>query len=99
VNYLIKCEMAENNVSGLSSSNFLPPNEYLITPNAERSDRYRQTCWFLREYTDKKEKKIFSINRENQSGAVAKSYMRKGLLIYHEMRKFLVIYEEAVSHI
>ena len=32
-------------------------------------------------------------------GAVAKSYMRKGFLIYEEMRKYLVIYEEAVSHI
>jgi hypothetical protein len=32
-------------------------------------------------------------------GAVAKSYMRKGLLIFEEMRKYLVIYEEAVSHI
>jgi hypothetical protein len=28
---------------------------------------------------------------------VAKSYMRKGFLIYEEMRKYLVIYEEAVS--
>jgi hypothetical protein len=32
-------------------------------------------------------------------GAVAKSYMRKGFLIYEEMGKYLVIYEEAVSHI
>jgi hypothetical protein len=32
-------------------------------------------------------------------GAVAKSYMRKGFLIYEEMSKYLVIYEEAVSHI
>ncbi len=31
-------------------------------------------------------------------GAVAKSYMRKGFLIYEEMRKFLFIYEEAVSY-
>jgi hypothetical protein len=29
-------------------------------------------------------------------GAVAKSYMRKGILIYEEMRKYLVI---GVSHI
>ncbi len=27
-------------------------------------------------------------------GAVANSYMRKGSLIYEEMRKYLVIYEE-----
>jgi hypothetical protein len=32
-------------------------------------------------------------------GSVAKSYMRKGFLIYEEMRKYLTIYEEAVSHI
>jgi hypothetical protein len=34
-------------------------------------------------------------------GPVAKSYMtmRKGFLIYEEMRKYLVIFEEAVSHI
>jgi hypothetical protein len=37
-------------------------------------------------YTNKKEKKIFHICKEIQSGAVAKSYMRKGFLIY-SMRK------------
>jgi hypothetical protein len=31
-------------------------------------------------------------------GSGAKSYMRKDFLIYAEMRKYLVIYEEAVSH-
>jgi hypothetical protein len=45
-------------------------------------------------YTDKKEKKIFLIYQEILKVAVAKSYMRKGFLIYVEMRKFLVIYEE-----
>ncbi len=50
-------------------------------------------------YTDKKEHQIFLIYKEIQSGAVAKSYMRKGLLIYEEMRKYFPIYEEAVSHI
>ncbi len=28
----------------------------------------------------------------------AKSYMRKGFLIYEEMRIYLTIYEEALSH-
>jgi hypothetical protein len=37
-------------------------------------------------YTDKKENQIFLIYKEIQSGAVAKSYMRKGFLIYEEMR-------------
>jgi hypothetical protein len=36
-------------------------------------------------YTDKKEKKIFLIYKEIHSGAVAKSYMKNGFLIY--MRK------------
>jgi hypothetical protein len=49
--------------------------------------------------TDKKEKKIFLTYKKIQLGAVAKSYMRKGFLIYEEMRKYLVKYEEAVSHI
>ena len=35
--------------------------------------------------------------KEIQSGAVAKSYMRKGFLIYEEMRKYFPIYEETVS--
>jgi hypothetical protein len=48
---------------------------------------------------DKKENKIFLIYKEIQSGAVAKSYMRKSFLIYEEMRKYFPIYEEAVSHV
>jgi hypothetical protein len=47
-------------------------------------------------YTDKKD---FLICKEIQMGAVAKSYMRMGVLKYEEMRKYLVLYEEAVSHI
>jgi hypothetical protein len=49
--------------------------------------------------TDKKENQIFLIHKEIQSGAVSKSYMRKGFLIYEEMSKYFPIYEEAVSHI
>jgi hypothetical protein len=37
-------------------------------------------------YTDRKENQIFLIYKEIQSGAVEKSYMRKGFLIY-SMRK------------
>jgi hypothetical protein len=36
-------------------------------------------------YTDKKENQIFLINKEIQNGAVAKSYMTNGLLIYEEI--------------
>ncbi len=50
-------------------------------------------------YTDKKDNQIFLIYKEIQSGAVAKSYMKKGFLIYEEMRTYFPIYEEAVSHI
>ncbi len=37
--------------------------------------------------------------KDIQMGSVAKSCMRKGFLIYEEMRKYLTIIEEAVSHI
>ena len=33
---------------------------------------------------------------EIQMGSVAMSYMRKGFLIYEEMRKYLTIYKEPV---
>ncbi len=42
---------------------------------------------------------FYGVYKEIQSGAVAKSYMRKGFLIYEAMRKYFHIYEEAVSHI
>ncbi len=50
-------------------------------------------------YSDKKENQIFLIYKEIQSGAIAKSYMRKGFLMYEEMRKYFPIYEEAISDI
>jgi hypothetical protein len=52
-------------------------------------------------YTDNKEYKIFLIDKEIQSGAFTKSYMKKGFLIHEEKRKYFPIkeYEEAVSHI
>ena len=54
----------------------------------------------------KKEKQIFLIYKEIQSGAVAKSYMRKGILILYMrkcanislyMRRLLVIYDFATA--
>jgi hypothetical protein len=42
-------------------------------------------------YTDKKENQIFFIYKEIQIGAVAKSYTRKGFLMYEEMRKYFPI--------
>ncbi len=47
----------------------------------------------------KKGNQIFLIYKEIQSRAVAKSYIRKGFLIYEEMRKYFLIYQEAGSHI
>ena len=41
--------------------------------------------------TDKKENPIFLIYKEIQNGAVAKSYMRNGFLIYEEMRKYCYV--------
>jgi hypothetical protein len=49
-----------------------------------------------------KENEFFLTYKEVQMGSVAKSYMRKGLLIYEELRKYLTIlfiYEEADSQI
>ncbi len=54
---------------------------------------YRGQCG---PHTDKKENKIFLINKEILMGSGAKSYMRKDFPIYEEMRKFFTIYEEAV---
>jgi hypothetical protein len=51
--------------------------------------------YYFASHTDKKENQIFLIYKELQSGAIAKSYMRKGFLIYEETRKYLSIYEEA----
>ncbi len=56
-------------------------------------------------YTDKKENLIFLIYKEIQNGAVAKSYMANGLLIYGEVylrissyiRKPFLIYDFATS--
>jgi hypothetical protein len=53
----------------------------------------QRSYWSGSQHTDKKENQIFLIYQEIPIGAVAKSYMRKGFLIYFP------IYEEAVSHI
>ena len=46
----------------------------------------------------KKKIKFFSYIRKFRVEQL-KSYMRKGFLIYEEMRKYFPTYEEAVSHI
>ncbi len=46
-------------------------------------------------YTAKKENNFFFIYKEIQMGTVAKSYTRKGFLIYEEMR--IVIHDIATA--
>ncbi len=41
----------------------------------------------------------FSSYKGILKGLSPKSFMRKGFLIFDEMRKYLVVYEEAVCHI
>ncbi len=36
---------------------------------------------------------MFFIYKKIQNGAVAKSHMKKGFLIFEEMRKYLIIYD------
>jgi hypothetical protein len=52
--------------------------------------KHRETTARVR--TDKKENKIFLIYKEIQSGAVARSYMTKGLFIYGEIFAHFLIY-------
>jgi hypothetical protein len=66
----------------------------LLSLEERESEEQDRIFYFTR--TDKKENKIFLIYKEIQSGAVAKSYMRKGFLIYEEMRKYFPIHEEAL---
>jgi hypothetical protein len=74
------------------SAKFFP---FSISVEKEKKSAYI----LLHNNTDKKEIQIFLIYKEIQSGAIAKSYMRKGFLIDDEMRKYFPIYEKAVSHI
>jgi hypothetical protein len=61
----------------------------LSPPTAKRRPKVGSTA----DYTDKQENQIFLIYKEIQSGAVAKSYMRKSFLIYEEnLIFFLSVY-------
>jgi hypothetical protein len=46
----------------------------------------------VRGYTDKKENQIFLMYKKIQKGAVAKSYITNGLLIYGEIFAHFLIY-------
>ncbi len=53
--------------------------------------------FFYSPYTDKKENQIFLIYKEIQYGAVAKSDMTNGLLIYGEIFALFLIYDFATA--
>ena len=63
-------------------SSFLPQKPSLITFLLGASFVYPWITLII------KKNKIFLVYEEIQMGAVAKSYMRKGFLIYEEMRKY-----------
>jgi hypothetical protein len=67
----------------------LPPSGDTCQTSADCARDH--VCQLIR-YTDKKEKKIFLIYKEIQYGAVAKSYMTNGLLIYGEIFEHFLIY-------
>jgi hypothetical protein len=82
----------------LKGTNAISLKSFRNTYEVYHSQKWRQNI------TDKKESKIFLIYSEIQNGAVAKSYMRLGFLIYEEMRKYsphlgrpLVIYDFATA--
>jgi hypothetical protein len=73
----------------------LPPVVHLITQRTTVITQfwYETHCPLLHlHYTDKKENQIFLIYKESQNGAVAKSYMTNGLLIYGEIFAHFLIY-------
>jgi hypothetical protein len=54
----------------------------VLTEGAYSEGAYRVGGYSKGAYTDKKENTIFLIYKRIQKGAVAKSYMNNGLLIY-----------------
>ncbi len=68
---------------GMRSNRKLCSRDRKIRPKGVcQGPRYRSQTALI-----KKENQIFLIYKEIQSGAVAKLYMRKGFLIYEEMKK------------
>jgi hypothetical protein len=59
--------------------------DFITTPQPVNNSEHYLQYDYVTYCTDKKENPIFLIYKEFQSGAVAKSYMRKGFLIYVEM--------------
>jgi hypothetical protein len=59
----------------------------------------QEGVWVAKYCTDKKVNQNFPIYKEIQKGAVAKSYITNGLLIYREIFPHFLIYWEAFPHI
>ncbi len=54
--------------------------------------RLEDACRGRGVHTDKKESKLFLIDKEIQNGAVAKSYMINGLIMYGKIFAHFLIY-------
>jgi hypothetical protein len=65
----------------------------------EKMFKYVSCVVRARAHTDKKENQNFPIYKEIQNGAVAKSYITNGLLIYGEIFPHFLIYWETLPHI
>jgi hypothetical protein len=59
---------------------------YRVHSDLSGAPRGMNSCTYSSN-SDIKENQIFLIYKEIQNGAVGKSYMRKGFLLYEEMRK------------
>jgi len=68
------------------------PLFHINFPTTKYDQRRPKNLPAITAVTDKKENQIFLIYKEIQSGAVAKSYMTNGLLIYGEIFAYFLIY-------
>jgi hypothetical protein len=73
--------------SGVSSGQLHVLQIFLYLPRSEKGQ-----YTLIKKDTDKKENQIFLLYKEIQNGAVAKSYMTNGLLIYGEIFVHFLIY-------
>jgi hypothetical protein len=64
------------------------PNVKNILSNLDSSDKSGNNRPRERQNTDNKENKIFLIYKKIQMGSGAKSYVRKGFLVYEDMHKY-----------
>ncbi len=88
----------EGGGAGASMGVLRAHQEYVVgvRPAGQRSQLYHLLVLYT---LITKENLIFLICKEIQNGAVAKSYVTNGLLIYGEMFAHFLIYSEALPHI